>query len=64
MTKEQLQHRVALLEGAVQQSLANHNALLGQLSEAKHWLSESSSNKESSSSETVSEVKEDEQVAA
>ena len=33
---EQIQNRIKELEAAINQSLANHNALIGQLNEAKY----------------------------
>lgn len=38
-TKEQLQARVSDLEKALEQSAANHNALMGRIMESKELLS-------------------------
>lgn len=38
MTKEQLVERIVELQNALEQSAAQHNALLGRLEEAKHML--------------------------
>ncbi len=37
--KEEIEKRIAHIQSAVEQSIANHNALLGRLEEAKHCLS-------------------------
>jgi len=40
MNKEQLQHQIAELEKALQQSAANHNMIIGRIEECRYWLAE------------------------
>ena len=40
MNKEQLQHQLAELEKALQQSAANYNMIIGRIEECKYWLGE------------------------
>jgi hypothetical protein len=40
MTKDDLLKRIAEIEKAINQNLANHNVLLGGLQECKFWLAE------------------------
>ncbi len=38
MIKEELEKRITEINQALEQSAANHNALLGRLTEAQSWL--------------------------